>query len=72
MSMMLTIVSTSASNYATLICHRFGPMVALFRYSSVATYAVSLPPQRLQLSNSIKNDFLRNEIENVNIIFLSC
>ncbi|POO00265.1 Chaperonin Cpn60/TCP-1 family [Trema orientale] len=42
-----------------------GPMVALFKYSPVATYAVSLPPLKLPFSNSIKHDFLRNEMENV-------
>ncbi|KAM6559593.1 hypothetical protein CsatA_028832 [Cannabis sativa] len=42
-----------------------GPMVALFRYSPVAIYTVAVPPQKLQLSHTIKQDVLRDEIENV-------
>lgn len=46
------------------IC-RLGPMVAMLRYSLVATYSVSLPTQKLEFSNSIKGEFLKKEIENV-------
>ncbi|XP_062098317.1 putative 1-phosphatidylinositol-3-phosphate 5-kinase FAB1D isoform X2 [Humulus lupulus] len=42
-----------------------GPMVALLRYSPVATYTVAMPPQKLQLSHSLKHDVLRDEIKNV-------
>lgn len=42
-----------------------GSMVAMLRYSTVATYAVSLPCQELTLSNAIRGDFLRKEIEHV-------
>ncbi|KAA8546343.1 hypothetical protein F0562_002918 [Nyssa sinensis] len=42
-----------------------GPMVAMFRYSPVATYCVSMPPQKLAFSNSIRPELLKKEIENV-------
>lgn len=42
-----------------------GAVIAMFRYSPVATYTVSLPPWKLQLSNSIKQDLLMKETENV-------
>ncbi|KAE8684539.1 putative 1-phosphatidylinositol-3-phosphate 5-kinase FAB1D-like isoform X3 [Hibiscus syriacus] len=42
-----------------------GPMVAMFSYSTVTTYTVSMPPQRLELSRSIRPDWLKEEVENV-------
>ncbi|XWS23446.1 hypothetical protein CRYUN_Cryun28dG0014500 [Craigia yunnanensis] len=42
-----------------------GPMVAMFSYSSVTTYTVSMPPQQLEFSNSIRPDWLKEEFENV-------
>uniref|UniRef100_A0A5B7CCC5 1-phosphatidylinositol-3-phosphate 5-kinase n=1 Tax=Davidia involucrata TaxID=16924 RepID=A0A5B7CCC5_DAVIN len=42
-----------------------GPMVAMLRYSPVATYSVSVPPQMLAFNNSIRSEFLKKEIENV-------
>ncbi|XVF63238.1 hypothetical protein PTKIN_Ptkin09bG0071600 [Pterospermum kingtungense] len=42
-----------------------GPMVAMFSYSLVTTYTVSMPPQQLEFSDSIKPDWLKEEFENV-------
>lgn len=42
-----------------------GPMVAMFKYSPVTTYAVSVPPHKLEFNNSIQPDLLYIEIENV-------
>ncbi|XP_039056190.1 putative 1-phosphatidylinositol-3-phosphate 5-kinase FAB1D isoform X2 [Hibiscus syriacus] len=42
-----------------------GPMVAMFSYSTVITYTVSMPPQRLEFSRSIKPYWLEEEFENV-------
>ncbi|XP_059631892.1 putative 1-phosphatidylinositol-3-phosphate 5-kinase FAB1D [Cornus florida] len=42
-----------------------GPMAAMLRYSPVATYSVSVPPQRLEFSNSIRPELLKKESENV-------
>ncbi|GMH00303.1 hypothetical protein Nepgr_002142 [Nepenthes gracilis] len=42
-----------------------GPMVAMFRYSSVATFTVSVPPQKLDYNNSINGEWLKKETENV-------
>lgn len=44
---------------------RSGPMVAKFKYSTVAIYNVSVPPQKLEFSNSIRQEWLRKETENV-------
>ncbi|GLU06835.1 hypothetical protein SLE2022_238250 [Rubroshorea leprosula] len=41
-----------------------GPMAAMFKYSPVATYTVSLPPQKLEFSNSIRTD-LKEEYDKV-------
>lgn len=41
-----------------------GPMVAKFKYSTVAIYNVSVP-QKLELSNSIRQEWLSKETENV-------
>ncbi|XP_022773471.1 putative 1-phosphatidylinositol-3-phosphate 5-kinase FAB1D isoform X2 [Durio zibethinus] len=42
-----------------------GPMVAMFSYSSVNSYTVSMPPQHLELSELIRPDWLKEELENV-------
>ncbi|TYI28833.1 hypothetical protein ES332_A05G272300v1 [Gossypium tomentosum] len=42
-----------------------GPMVAMFSFSSVTTYTVSMPPQQLEFSMSIRPDWLKEESENV-------
>ncbi|KAJ7973966.1 1-phosphatidylinositol-3-phosphate 5-kinase [Quillaja saponaria] len=42
-----------------------GTMVAMFRYTSVATYTVSVPPHKLDFSNSIRKELLSKEFENV-------
>ncbi|GAB2291202.1 hypothetical protein Dimus_025460 [Dionaea muscipula] len=42
-----------------------GPMVAMFRYSRVATYTVSVPSQKLCFTNLIKDEWLKKETENV-------
>ncbi|CBI38138.3 unnamed protein product, partial [Vitis vinifera] len=42
-----------------------GPMVAVLRYSPVSTYAVDVPPHKLEFSNSIRQESLKKEMENV-------
>ncbi|KAL3504039.1 hypothetical protein ACH5RR_033880 [Cinchona calisaya] len=42
-----------------------GPMVSMFKYSKVATYLVSLTPQKLEFGNSIKGGLLNKEFETV-------
>ncbi|XP_075509360.1 putative 1-phosphatidylinositol-3-phosphate 5-kinase FAB1D [Primulina tabacum] len=42
-----------------------GPMVAMFKYAPVATYSVSLPPQKLEFSCSVRGDFLNRDSEDV-------
>ncbi|KAK6938481.1 Chaperonin Cpn60/GroEL/TCP-1 family [Dillenia turbinata] len=42
-----------------------GPMVAMFRYSPVVTYSVTVPLEKLEFSNSIKQECLAKEYENV-------
>ncbi|XWS24864.1 hypothetical protein CRYUN_Cryun27aG0021600 [Craigia yunnanensis] len=42
-----------------------GPMVAMFSYSSVTTYTVSMPPQQLEFREPIRPDWLKEEFENV-------
>ncbi|XVE55061.1 hypothetical protein DITRI_Ditri03aG0130900 [Diplodiscus trichospermus] len=42
-----------------------GPMVAMLSYSSVTTYTMSMPPQQLEFTQSIRPDLLREEFENV-------
>lgn len=44
---------------------RLGPMVAVFKYSSVATCSVSLPPQKMEFSASVKKEFLKKESDDV-------
>lgn len=45
-------------------------MVAMFRYSTVATYSVSLPHWKVEFTNSIERDFLKEEVADV-CIFIS-
>ncbi|TKY51496.1 putative 1-phosphatidylinositol-3-phosphate 5-kinase FAB1D [Spatholobus suberectus] len=42
-----------------------GHMVAMLRYSSVATYTVSMPPRKLEFSGAIRQEWLLKETENV-------
>ncbi|KAL1543912.1 1-phosphatidylinositol-3-phosphate 5-kinase [Salvia divinorum] len=42
-----------------------GPMVAMFKYSLVSTYSVSLPPQLIQFNYSGGGEFLKKDSENV-------
>nr|GMD77994.1 putative 1-phosphatidylinositol-3-phosphate 5-kinase FAB1D [Ipomoea batatas] len=42
-----------------------GPMAAMFRYSPVATYSVSLPPLKLEFSNPVKGEYLKRDFEKV-------
>lgn len=42
-----------------------GSMVAMFRYSTVATYSVSLPHWKVEFRNTIEGDFLKEEVEEV-------
>ncbi|PIN23333.1 Phosphatidylinositol-4-phosphate 5-kinase [Handroanthus impetiginosus] len=42
-----------------------GPTVAMLKYSPVATYMVSLPPQRMEFKSSIKEEFLKKDFDNV-------
>ncbi|XP_050945554.1 putative 1-phosphatidylinositol-3-phosphate 5-kinase FAB1D isoform X2 [Cucumis melo] len=42
-----------------------GNMVAMFRYSEVAIYTVSMPPQKLEFNSSMRQGHLIKEIENV-------
>ena len=44
-------------------------MVAVLRYSPVPTYAVAVPPQKLEFSNSIRQESLKKEMENVCFLF---
>jgi hypothetical protein len=48
---------------------RLGNMVAMFKYSSVTTYTVSVPPQKLEFSGAMKQECLLKETENVCSIF---
>lgn len=47
-----------------LLC-RLGDMVAMFRYSSVTTCTVWMPPKKLEFSGAIRKELLRKEVENV-------
>lgn len=42
-----------------------GPVVAMFRYSPVTTYTISMPPQKLEFNSSIRSDWFAKEIEKV-------
>ncbi|KAL0323381.1 UNVERIFIED_CONTAM: putative 1-phosphatidylinositol-3-phosphate 5-kinase FAB1D [Sesamum angustifolium] len=42
-----------------------GPMVAMFKYSAVATYSVSLPPQKMEVNSKVRGEFLKRDSEHV-------
>ncbi|XP_038899624.1 putative 1-phosphatidylinositol-3-phosphate 5-kinase FAB1D [Benincasa hispida] len=42
-----------------------GNMVAMFRYSEVAIYTISMPPQKLEFNSSMRQGHLIRETENV-------
>ncbi|KAL2467538.1 putative 1-phosphatidylinositol-3-phosphate 5-kinase FAB1D [Forsythia ovata] len=42
-----------------------GPMVAVFKYSQVTTYSVSLPHLMLDFNSSVRGEFLKKDFENV-------
>ncbi|KAF6158410.1 hypothetical protein GIB67_019449 [Kingdonia uniflora] len=42
-----------------------GPMVAMFKYSPIDIYAVSMPPLILEFKNPIGQDWIKREAENV-------
>ncbi|CDP19435.1 unnamed protein product [Coffea canephora] len=42
-----------------------GPLVAMFKYSKVATYSVSLTPEKLEFGNSVRGEVLKEEFEDV-------
>lgn len=42
-----------------------GPLVAMFKYSKVATYSVSLTPEKLEFGNSVRGELLKEEFEDV-------
>ncbi|KAL7609903.1 hypothetical protein Lser_V15G12126 [Lactuca serriola] len=42
-----------------------GSMIVRFKYSTVSTYFVSLPPRKVEFSHSIEGDFLQKEVEDV-------
>ncbi|CAL5209312.1 unnamed protein product [Lathyrus oleraceus] len=44
-----------------------GYMVAMFRYSSVATYTVSMPPHKLKFGGAIKQEWLMEETDKVHM-----
>uniref|UniRef100_A0A2P2MEB2 1-phosphatidylinositol-3-phosphate 5-kinase n=1 Tax=Rhizophora mucronata TaxID=61149 RepID=A0A2P2MEB2_RHIMU len=44
-----------------------GPLAAMFKYSLVTTYFVSLPPLKLEFSNSIRHEGLTKDFEQVRL-----
>lgn len=44
---------------------RSGPMVAVFKYSPVATYSVSLPHKMLDFNSSLRGEFLKEDFKKV-------
>ncbi|MCD9646589.1 hypothetical protein HAX54_036569 [Datura stramonium] len=42
-----------------------GHKVAVFKYSTVTTYSVSLPPEKLEFSSSLNGEFLKKDFEDV-------
>lgn len=40
-------------------------MVAIFKYAPVATYSVSLPPQKMEFNASVKQEFLKKDSDSV-------
>nr|XP_043615488.1 putative 1-phosphatidylinositol-3-phosphate 5-kinase FAB1D isoform X2 [Erigeron canadensis] len=61
------IPSTCGHSFYRDYLHFFGlgSMVAMFRYSTVETYSVSLPPWRVEFRNSIEGNFLKEETDEV-------
>ncbi|KAI3784276.1 hypothetical protein L1987_43372 [Smallanthus sonchifolius] len=61
------IPSTCGHSYYKDYLHFFGlgSMVAMFRYSTVATYSVSLPLWKVEFNNSMEGDYLKEEVEDV-------
>lgn len=52
--------------FMSLFCMcRLGHMVAVFKYSTVTTYSVSLPPEKLAFSSSVNEEFLKKDFEDV-------
>lgn len=45
--------------------YRLGHMVAVFKYSTVTTYSVALPPEKLEFSSSVNEEFLKKDFEDV-------
>ncbi|XP_010530436.1 PREDICTED: putative 1-phosphatidylinositol-3-phosphate 5-kinase FAB1D [Tarenaya hassleriana] len=64
---LLSRTSSCGHSFERDFLHFFGlgSMVAMFRYSPVTTYTVSLPPQKLELGNSVKTGWLEKEFQNV-------
>ncbi|XP_009764024.1 putative 1-phosphatidylinositol-3-phosphate 5-kinase FAB1D isoform X1 [Nicotiana sylvestris] len=44
-----------------------GRMVAMFKYSTVTTYSVFLPPKELEFSSSVKGEFLKQDFDDVHM-----
>ncbi|KAL8459581.1 hypothetical protein ACS0TY_036908 [Phlomoides rotata] len=42
-----------------------GPMVAMFKYSPIVTYSVSLPSDKMEFNASIKREFLKKDFDDV-------
>lgn len=53
-----------------LLLFRLGPMVAIFKYSPVATHSVSLPPLKMESNASVSGDFLKKDSDNVSRLIL--
>ncbi|KAK6131113.1 hypothetical protein DH2020_035142 [Rehmannia glutinosa] len=59
--------STCGHSFHKDFLHFFGlgPMVAMFKYSPIATHSVSLPPQKMEFNASVSGEFLKKEYEHV-------
>lgn len=44
-------------------------MAAIFKYSAAAIFNVSLPPQKLEFRNSIRQEWLKKETMNVCLFY---
>lgn len=55
-----------------LVDCRLGNMVAMFRYTEVAIYTVSMPPQKLEFNSSMRQGHLITETENVCNLIYDC
>lgn len=47
------------------VIFRLGSTVAMFKYSPVSTCSVSLPPQMMEFSASVKREFLKKDSNDV-------